>query len=184
MIRLRRESQLCRVRVTKPSHWISSRSVQHILLRSQLLNEGATSAYVFGALGLLRGPDRPFPEVCLSVWLDPALHSHIRTQRRDCESQSSMTLFLSLFLSSLLFLRFPWDRIKKSVVLERESESTFLAVPCHFRGTASNRTIVIISTLLHLARGGRRRRLEEDGGRERERGKRLEFQIPTRWMET
>ena len=106
MIRLRRESQLCRVRVTKPSHWISSRSVQHILLRSQLLNEGATSANVFGALGLLRGPDRPFPEVCLSVWLDPALHSHIRTQRRDCESQSSMTFFplsLSLSLSLSLF---------------------------------------------------------------------------------
>ena len=41
---------------------------------SQLSKEGATSAKVFGALlGLLRGPDRPFPEHSLALSVQ---HSH------------------------------------------------------------------------------------------------------------
>ena len=99
------------------------RHAEHIL-RSQLLNEGATSANVFGALGLLRGPDRPFPEVWLSVWLRLCTHTfaHKGEGLRISEFNDPLPFFLSFFLSSLLFLRFPWDRIKKSVVLERERE--------------------------------------------------------------
>ena len=104
---------------------------------SQLSKEGATSANVFGALlGLLRGPDRPFPEhsLCLLV-------QHSRTHKEE-----GLRISLRVQRPSLSFLDSHGTVSKRALFWRGERWSSFLAVRCHL----GERTIlVIISTLLH-----------------------------------
>ena len=126
---------------------------------------GGTSANVLGA---------PRPRPLKRAWQAisgglsdvglGALHSHIRTQSRDCESQSSMTLFL--FLPS--FCDSHGTESKRALFWILGEEHIFGSF-VSFGGTERSSS----SAPCYILRRERERRLEE--------GKRLEFQIPTRW---